>query len=189
MDSWLAECLLSLCVMGGPGVEPRGLHYFYKPYISQPNEGHVAPNHWATCPLLICFQYDTCHHMIEQPPANNNVPHLPLPCQHDGTACHVAVRTVRTCTVIIFSLFDFSVKMRYLLHTVSVWHKNYTTGIRKTSRTSWCWFRWILSTFIFEHFSCPDGLLNPISDQRLTKRNLATLSNTYHKKKITTKTI
>ena len=56
-----------------------------------------------------------------------------------------------------FCLFGSADRMRYLPHTDSVCDKNYTTGIRKTSRTSWCWFRRIPSTFIFEHFSCPDG--------------------------------
>jgi hypothetical protein len=69
-----------------------------------------------------------------------------------------------------FYLFDLAVKSRYLLHTDSVRENKYTTGIRKTSRTQWYWFRRILSTFIFEHFSCPDKLLNPISDHLASPR-------------------
>jgi hypothetical protein len=57
------------------GSNPTASIIFTKQNMSQSNEGHVAPKHWATCPLLICFQYDTCHHMIGQPPANNNAPH------------------------------------------------------------------------------------------------------------------
>ena len=63
-----------------------------------------------------------------------------------------------------FDLFDLAVKLRYLLHTDSIRENKYTAGIRKTRRTQWCWFHRIPSTFIFEHFSCPDRLLDPISD-------------------------
>jgi hypothetical protein len=133
--------------VGGPGVEPRGLHYFYKANISQSNEGHVAPKHWATCPLLIRFQYDTCQHITGQRTSNQNVPH-----HHDGTALHVAVRTVRTGTVSIpnFYLFDLVVRSRYLLHTDSVCESKYTAGIRKTRRTQWHCFHRIPSTLKIE---------------------------------------
>jgi hypothetical protein len=86
------------------GVEPRGLHYFYKANISQSNEGHVAPKHWATCPLLIRCQYDTCQHSTRprQPMKMcQRTTNRYAPRHHDGTALHVAVRTVRTGTVSI----------------------------------------------------------------------------------------
>jgi hypothetical protein len=117
---------------------------------------------------------DTCHALVMP-----RVLYGPATCR--PWCCHVTVRTLpcplygltRVCTDCTdrysqhpkFCLFGSADRMRYLLHTDSVCDKNYTTGIRKMSRTSWCWFRRIPSTFIFEHFSCPDRLLNPISDQ------------------------
>jgi hypothetical protein len=146
--------------VGGPGVEPRGLHYFYKENISQSNEGHVAPKHWATCPLLIRFQYDTCQHTIRprQPMKMcQRTTNRCAPCHHDGTALHVAVRTVRTGTVSIpnFCLFGLAVRSRYLLHTDSVCESKYTAGIRKTRQTQWHCFRRIPSTLKIEQNLIP----------------------------------
>ena len=80
-----------------------------------------------------------------------------------------------------FCLFGSADRMRYLPHTDSVCDKNYTAGIRKTSRTSWCWFRRNPSTFIFEHFSCPDGswirfLIIPCSTTQVFQQRTNTFS-------------
>jgi hypothetical protein len=132
------------------GSNPAASIIFTKQNMSQSNEGHVAPKHWATCPLLICFQYDTCHHMIGQPPANNNAP-----CHQTANSaatssygrlrqlyglCHVS-STACPVSTLFFYLFDLAVKSRYLLHTDSVRENKYTAGIRKTRRTQWHRFR------------------------------------------------
>ena len=80
-----------------------------------------------------------------------------MPCQHDGMALHVAVRTVRIGTVSIpnFSLFDLAVKSRYLLHTDSVCENKYTAGIRKTRQTQWHCFHLIPNTLKIEQNLIP----------------------------------
>jgi hypothetical protein len=132
--------------------------------MSQSNEGHVAPKHWATCPLLICFQYDTCHHMIEQPPANNNAPHhqttnsaatsLYGRLRHLYGLYHVS-STACPVSTLFFKPFDLAVKSRYLLHTDSVCENKYTAGIRKTRRTQWHCFRLNPSTLKIEQIFAP----------------------------------
>jgi hypothetical protein len=59
----------------------------------------VAPNHWATCPLLIRSKTTRVKTSLDrnQPTTMSHV--IKLPRQRYGTALHVAVRTVRTGTV------------------------------------------------------------------------------------------
>jgi hypothetical protein len=128
----------------------------------------VSPFYWSIRTLKTPNPCDTWHVLVTPRVLPYGLPRhrYGLPRQH-CTVCHVStVRTVRTGTVSKskFCLFGSADRMRYLPHTDSVCDKNYTAGIRKTSRTSWCWFRRNPSTFIFEHFSCPDRLLDPISD-------------------------
>ena len=146
--------------MGGLGVEPHGLHYFYKAYISQPNEGHVAPNHWATCPLLIRFQYDTCQHVTGQRTSNQSVP----PHQYTTSSWWYDLPRGRTdCTDRYsqhpnFDLFDLTEKSWYLLHMDSVCESKYTVGISKMRRTQWHCFHHIPSTLKIEQILIPWSL-------------------------------
>jgi hypothetical protein len=128
---WLAECFKGFVLWEGPGVKPRGLQYFYKANLSHSNKRHVAPKHWATCPLLIRFHTTRVNSLLVHEHPTKMCHIIPLPHQHDGTALHVAVRTVRTGTVSIpnFSLFDLAVRMRYLLPyglrlTKKLYHRN-----------------------------------------------------------------
>jgi hypothetical protein len=148
----VSRVVLSLYGGGRSRVQTRGLPtMFCIPY--EPNKwGHVAPMCWATCILLIRLQVDTCRLPTGQQSTNQRTPR-----HHDGTALHVAVRTVRTGTVSIpfFDLFDLAIKSRYLLHTDSIRENEYTAGIRKTRRTQWYWFRLNPSTLKFEQILIP----------------------------------
>ena len=118
---WLVECFKGFVLWEGPGVKPRGLQYFYKANLSHSNKRHVAPKHWATCPLFHSLPYNTCQ-LVTGPRASNQK------CA-TSSLCHISMM-VRPSTwpyglygqvqSSFFSLFDFSVKMRYLLHTDSV---------------------------------------------------------------------
>jgi hypothetical protein len=143
--------------VGGPGVEPRGLHYFYIANIGQSMRDTWRPSIGPR--VLIPFAANTTrvnirldnHHPIK-------ICHvIKLPHHHDGTALHVAVRTVRTGTVSIpnFCLFGLADRSRYLLHTDSVCESKYTAGIRKTRRTQWHCFRRIPSTLKIEQNLIP----------------------------------
>jgi hypothetical protein len=137
---------------GGPGFKPADSQQCFA-YHNEPNKwGHVAPMHWATCLFLIRLQVDTC-----QLPTGKQSTNQRTPRHHDGTALHVAVRTVRTGTVSIpfFDLFDLAIKSRYLLHTDSIRENKYTAGIRKTRRTQWHSFRLNPSTLKIEQILIP----------------------------------
>jgi hypothetical protein len=146
------------------GSNPTASIIFTKQNMSQSNEGHMAPKHWATCPLLICFQYDTCHHMIGQPPANNNAPHHQTSNSAAKSSygrlrqlyglCHVSSTTCPVSTL-FFYLFGSTNRSRYLLHTDSICESKYTTEIRKTRQTQWHHFHRNPSTLKIEQIFAP----------------------------------
>jgi hypothetical protein len=148
-------CLLSLCIeVEVPGSNPADPKHFTQistNHINQPDSD--TWRQWVGPRVQTLFAAnDMCQHPIRQPPSNKNMPH-----QQDGTALHVAVRTVRTGTVSTpnFSLFDLAVKSQYLLHTDSICESKYTTGIRKMRRTQWNYFHRIPSTLKIEQILIP----------------------------------
>jgi hypothetical protein len=65
-------------MVGGPGVEPRGLPFIFYICQCEPTDGgHVAPMHWATCLLIICHEnghvstYHSSTSTNENAPTNN----------------------------------------------------------------------------------------------------------------------
>jgi hypothetical protein len=128
----------------------------------------VSLFYWSNCPLKSPNPCDTWHVLV--------TPRV-LPYWSATSALYGLTRVCTDCTDRYsqhpkFCLFGSADRMRYLPHTDSVCDKNYTTGIRKTSRTSWCWFRRIPSTFIFEHFSSPIRLLDLFSDHTSPQQDL-----------------
>jgi hypothetical protein len=77
-----------LCMGGGPGFDPHGLHNILN---KQPITGcHVAAHDWATWHQTICQNNATCHNMIR--------PNLPINECHI-TNCHLSVHT--DCHIIV----------------------------------------------------------------------------------------
>ena len=142
---------------GRSRVQTRGTPIFLQRNINQTKEGHVAPKHWATCPLLIRSQYNTCQHPIGQQSTNRYEP-----CHQAAMSAiwYVPPRGHTDCTDRYsqhpnFDLFDLTVKSRYLLHTDSICENKYTAGIRKTRRTQWHYFHHIPSTLKIEQNLIP----------------------------------
>jgi hypothetical protein len=156
---WLADYFKGVGYGGGPGVEPRGLPKSFYTYIqhitnSKVTRGANGLGHVSEPYSLQMTRVNITlgnHHPIQTHHIIN------VPRQQDGTALHVAVRTVRTGTVSIpiFYLFDLAVKSRYLLHTDSIRENKYTAGIRKTRRTQWHCFRLNPSTLKIEQILIP----------------------------------
>jgi hypothetical protein len=119
-------------------------------------------------------QPDTCHcrrlPRVLYGPATCHRTNLPRVLYGPATC---PVRTVRIGTVSIqnFACLAWRTKCDIFSIRTPFDKVNIPLGIRKTRQTQWCWFHRIPSTFIFEHFSCPDRLLNPISDQLIRQNN------------------
>jgi hypothetical protein len=160
-DSWLAECLLSLCIEGEvPGSNPADPIPFTQISTNHNNQPDSDTwRQWVGPRVQTLFAAnDTCQHVTGPRTSNQNAPNH----QYATSARWYGPPRGRTdCTdrysqhPKFFSLFDLAVKSRYLLHTDSICENKYTAGIRKTRRTQWHYFRLNPSTLKIEQILIP----------------------------------
>ena len=141
---------------GRSRVQTRGTPIFLQRKYKPIKEGHVAPNHWATCPLLIRSKTTRVKTSLDK--------NQPTKMSHVITATS-AIRygpprgrtdcTDRYSQHPFLTCFDLAIKSRYLLHTNSIHENKYTAGIRKTRRTQWRYFRLDPSTLKIEQILIP----------------------------------